>query len=151
MEQEYEGTELPSEVTRAQVMLREHESNRDRMNQLIGLSHNEGEQIVVRVRQKVSDSSVFPETMYQESILTVKDIEWQRMYFLGIINRNRCWKCFKINGKFVICRYLMTVLGVMKISCWKNNLKIKRRNRFLLAIYIYITISLSPSSVPWLL
>jgi len=53
-EKEYAGTELPSEVTRAQVMLREHEANHERINQLIGLSHNEGEQIVVRVRQKVS-------------------------------------------------------------------------------------------------
>ena len=67
MEQEYEGTELPSEVTRAQVMLREHESNRDRMNQLIGLSHNEGEQIVVRVRQKVSASSVVPQVVYHNN------------------------------------------------------------------------------------
>lgn len=53
-EKEYKNAELPSEVTKAELLLREHGVNRDKMGELINFSAEEGEQIVVRVRQQVS-------------------------------------------------------------------------------------------------
>ena len=52
-ETEYSKSELPKELTKAELMLREHESSRDRISELIKFTSEEGEQIVVRVRQQV--------------------------------------------------------------------------------------------------
>lgn len=56
-EKEFAAAELPKEVTKAELLLREHESNRDKVKELITFSSEEGEAIVIRVRQQVSPPS----------------------------------------------------------------------------------------------
>ena len=53
-EKEFSTADLPKEVDKARLMLREHESNRERMSELISFTTEEGEQIVIRVRQQVT-------------------------------------------------------------------------------------------------
>lgn len=53
-ETEYRNADLPSDVTKAHLQLKEHDANRVKVQKLIEFSHEEGEQIVVRVRQQVS-------------------------------------------------------------------------------------------------
>ena len=53
-EKEFKGQELPKDLEKAEVMLREHESSRVKIKEMIDFSAEEGEQIVVRVRQQVS-------------------------------------------------------------------------------------------------
>ena len=53
-EQEYHSAELPTDITKANLQLKEHDANRVKVQKLIEFSHEEGEQIVVRVRQQVS-------------------------------------------------------------------------------------------------
>lgn len=52
-EKEFQAQELPKDLSKAELMLREHEENRIKIKELIDFSHEEGEQIVVRVRQQV--------------------------------------------------------------------------------------------------
>ena len=52
-EQEYQASDLPKDVTRAELQLREHEAAKEKMEKMIDFSHEEGEQIVTRVRQQV--------------------------------------------------------------------------------------------------
>ena len=53
-EREFSTSELPLEPTKAEMMLREHEASRSKVKQLLDCTANEGEEIVVRVRQQVS-------------------------------------------------------------------------------------------------
>ncbi len=53
-ETEYTKAPLPEEVTKAEMMLREHEGNARKMGELVKFCTEEGEQIVVRVRQQVT-------------------------------------------------------------------------------------------------
>ena len=53
-EREYSTAELPLEPTKAEMMLREHEASRSKVKQLLDSTADEGEEIVVRVRQQVS-------------------------------------------------------------------------------------------------
>ena len=52
-EREYSSAELPLEPTKADMMLREHEASRSKVKNLLDCTADEGEQIVVRVRQQV--------------------------------------------------------------------------------------------------
>jgi len=52
-EREYSSAELPLEPTKAQMMLREHEASRSKVKNLLDCTTDEGEEIVVRVRQQV--------------------------------------------------------------------------------------------------
>ena len=54
-EREYSSAELPLEPTKAEMMLREHEASRSKVKSLLDCTANEGEEIVVRVRQQVCD------------------------------------------------------------------------------------------------
>ena len=53
-EREYSSAELPLEPTKAEMMLREHEVSRSKVKNLLDSTADEGEEIVVRVRQQVS-------------------------------------------------------------------------------------------------
>jgi len=53
-EREFSSAELPLEPTRAEMMLREHEASRSKVKHLLDSTADEGEEIVVRVRQQVS-------------------------------------------------------------------------------------------------
>jgi len=53
-EREYSSAELPLEPTKAELMLREHEASRSKVKNLLDSTADEGEEIVVRVRQQVS-------------------------------------------------------------------------------------------------
>jgi len=55
-EKEYMSTELPMEPTKAEMMLREHEASRSKIKHLIDFTSEEGEQIVVRVRQQDAEA-----------------------------------------------------------------------------------------------
>ena len=57
-EKEYSAADLPKELTSAEMLLREHEASRSKIKHLIDYSAEEGEEIVVRVRQQVSHSIV---------------------------------------------------------------------------------------------
>ena len=52
-EREYSSGELPLEPTKAEMMLREHEASRSKVKNLLDCAADEGEEIVVRVRQQV--------------------------------------------------------------------------------------------------
>jgi len=52
-EREYSSAELPLEPTKAEMMLREHEASRSKVKNLLDCTTDEGEEIVVRVRQQV--------------------------------------------------------------------------------------------------
>ena len=52
-EKEYSSADLPMEPTKAQLLLREHESTRSKIKHLVDFTSEEGEEIAVRVRQQV--------------------------------------------------------------------------------------------------
>jgi len=52
-EREYSSAELPLEPTKAELMLREHEASRSKVKSLLDCTADEGEEIVIRVRQQV--------------------------------------------------------------------------------------------------
>ena len=52
-------TELPADVTNAETMLVHHDSKKHKIEEIINFSSQEGEQIVVRVRQQVSYNLCF--------------------------------------------------------------------------------------------
>jgi len=54
-ERQYSSAELPLEPTKAEMMLREHEASRAKVKSLLDSTADEGEEIVVRVRQQVRD------------------------------------------------------------------------------------------------
>ena len=56
MEKDYQDTELPKDVTKAELLLREHAVNKDKMAEVIDFTAQEGDQIVVRVRQQDSEA-----------------------------------------------------------------------------------------------
>lgn len=53
-EKEYTTAELPSDLNQAERMLEEHKIKKSEVNQLLTFTADEGEKIVVRVRQQVS-------------------------------------------------------------------------------------------------
>jgi len=53
-EHEYMESELPSDLNRAESMLEEHKRKKQEISHLINYTADEGEKIVVRVRQTVS-------------------------------------------------------------------------------------------------
>jgi len=57
-EREYAGTEFPKELTTAQLLLREHEASRNKIRNLIDTTAEEGEEIVIRVRQQVRSLNI---------------------------------------------------------------------------------------------
>ena len=60
---EYANTDLPNEVTKAELLLRDHKSGRGRMQEMINYTAEEGDQIVVRVRQQVCGISILREKL----------------------------------------------------------------------------------------
>lgn len=52
-EHEYMESELPSDLNRAESMLEEHKRKKQEISHLINYTADEGEKIVVRVRQTV--------------------------------------------------------------------------------------------------
>jgi len=52
-ERQYSAAELPLEPTKAEMMLREHEASRSKVKSMLDCTADEGEEIVVRVRQQV--------------------------------------------------------------------------------------------------
>ena len=52
-EQEYHVTALPADVVNAEGMLNQHDAKKQKIEEIINFSSQEGEQIVVRVRQQV--------------------------------------------------------------------------------------------------
>lgn len=52
-EKQLHGGQLPRDVTAAEQLLAEHERKKDEIESMLSASHNEGEEIVVRVRQQV--------------------------------------------------------------------------------------------------
>ena len=57
MENDYATRELPKEVQQAEKMLRDHLGGRELMHNVIKDRINEGEEIVIRVRQQVKFDS----------------------------------------------------------------------------------------------
>ena len=55
-EKEYTQSELPSDLTHAESMLEDHHRRQAEVKSLIDYTNTEGEKIVVRVRQTVSES-----------------------------------------------------------------------------------------------
>lgn len=53
-EQEYSQSNLPADLTHAEKMLEEHKRKKTEVSSLINYTADEGEKIVVRVRQTVS-------------------------------------------------------------------------------------------------
>eukprot|EP00106_Octopus_bimaculoides_P016754 XP_014784196.1 PREDICTED: titin-like isoform X3 [Octopus bimaculoides] len=56
-EQEFSTTELPSDLNQAERMLEEHKVKKSEVNQLLTHTADEGEKIVVRVRQQGADAA----------------------------------------------------------------------------------------------
>ena len=56
-EQEYMESELPSDLNRAEGMLEEHKRKKQEITHFINYTAEEGDKIVVRVRQTVSIQS----------------------------------------------------------------------------------------------
>lgn len=53
-EKEYLESELPTDLTQAESLLEDHKRKKQEISTLIGYTADEGEKIVVRVRQTVS-------------------------------------------------------------------------------------------------
>jgi len=58
-EHEYLESELPSDLSRAESMLEEHKRKKQEISHLINYTADEGEKIVVRVRQTVRQTFNF--------------------------------------------------------------------------------------------
>ena len=52
-EKQFRTSELPKEVSQAQVLLQEHNTKKEQIEGMLHASHERGEEIVVRVRQQV--------------------------------------------------------------------------------------------------
>ncbi len=79
-EKEYNKSELPTEVVQAQLQLKEHESNKAKMEKLIDFSHEEGEQIVVRVRQQDSEAIAKDEVQKVLQLTESRRRGWERAW-----------------------------------------------------------------------
>ena len=70
-EVEYSTKQLPSNLTNAQILLNEHKSNKYKLKSLIDKALNEGEEIVVRVRQQDAEAVASEEV--QRVLLMAED------------------------------------------------------------------------------
>jgi len=79
-EKAYQSTDLPTELTSAQVMLREHDVSKVKVNQLIDFTADEGEKIVTRVRQQESESVAKDEVAKVLQLTEKRRRAWERTW-----------------------------------------------------------------------
>jgi len=53
----YASEEMPKDVSAAQTALRQHNDSRNKLQQLINFTSDEADQIVIRVRQQVTNTT----------------------------------------------------------------------------------------------
>ncbi|CAH1789041.1 unnamed protein product, partial [Owenia fusiformis] len=79
-EEEYQKAELPSEVSRAEIMLKEHDANKHKISQVYQHTANEGEEIVVRVRQQDSEEVATKEVHKVLEMTDYRKKTWEEMW-----------------------------------------------------------------------
>jgi hypothetical protein len=79
-------SELPSDLNRAENMLEEHKRKKQEISHLINYTAEEGEKIVVRVRQTVSSAYFLPKIIHNDA---PRSASWKKFlpYFTTCYNK----------------------------------------------------------------